>query len=94
MTSGSVFSLVSKISLVVLVITIEVIGASSGMCSVVLSPQTRANERIVAGNKLVDQQSWPEAIDAYRDAIELDPTAAAAFGNMGHVYSRDRKSVV
>src|SRR5262250_3394048 len=46
------------------------------------SPQSSAAERIRTGNQLVRNQCWPEAITEYRAAIELDPTAADAYGNM------------
>src|SRR5215831_483831 len=52
------------------------------------NPQSAAGVEIDEGNRSAHANRWPEAIQAYQRAVELDPSSATAYGNLGHVYGQ------
>jgi Flp pilus assembly protein TadD len=38
------------------------------------------------GNRLADQEKWPEAIETFKRAVRADPRYAAAYGGLGDAY--------
>ena len=48
--------------------------------------QSRAAVLVDEANKLADERKWPEATDAYKLAIRVDPNYAPAHGGLGHAY--------
>ena len=51
-----------------------------------ISHEPNAASEILLGNTYTHAERWPEAIEAYKRAIELDHRAAAAYGNLGHAH--------
>ncbi len=50
-------------------------------------PRNKASEALTdVGDKLVDEQKWNEAIDAYQRAIGIDPQNADAYVGLGDAY--------
>jgi tetratricopeptide (TPR) repeat protein len=47
---------------------------------------SRAAGLVDEADKMADDKKWPEAIDAYKLAIRLDPNYAPAFGGLGDAY--------
>lgn len=47
---------------------------------------SRAAGLVDEADKLADEKKWPEAIDAYKLAIRLDPNYAPAHGGLGDAY--------
>ena len=48
--------------------------------------QSRAAVLVDEADKLADERKWPEATDAYKLAIRVDPNYAPAHGGLGHAY--------
>src|SRR5688572_12518166 len=47
---------------------------------------SRAAGLVTEGDKLADENKWPEAIDVYKLAVKLDPNYSAAHGGLGDAY--------
>ncbi len=47
---------------------------------------SRAAGLVDEANKMAEDRKWPEAIDAYKLAIRLDPNYAPAYGGLGDAY--------
>ncbi|MEK6334623.1 MAG: tetratricopeptide repeat protein [Acidobacteriota bacterium] len=47
---------------------------------------SRAAVMVDEAEKLAEEKKWPEAIDAYKLAVRLDPNYAPAFGGLGDAY--------
>ena len=47
---------------------------------------SRAAGIVEEGEKLLDEAKWPEAVDAFKLAIRLDPRYAPAHGGLGYAY--------
>ncbi|HKO95650.1 MAG TPA: tetratricopeptide repeat protein [Pyrinomonadaceae bacterium] len=47
---------------------------------------SRAAGLVTEGDKLADENKWPEAIDVYKLAVKLDPNYSAAYGGLGDAY--------
>ncbi len=51
------------------------------------APQNKESEALIdAGDKLVDERKWNEALDAYLKAIRVDPQNSDAFVGLGNAY--------
>jgi tetratricopeptide (TPR) repeat protein len=48
--------------------------------------ESRAAGLVDEADKMAEDKKWPEAIDAYKLAIRLDPTYAPAYGGLGDAY--------
>jgi tetratricopeptide (TPR) repeat protein len=48
--------------------------------------ESRAAGLVEEADKMAEDKKWPEAIDAYKLAIRLDPTYAPAYGGLGDAY--------
>ena len=48
--------------------------------------ESRAAGLVDEADKMADDRKWPEAIDAYKLAIRLDPNYAPAYGGLGDAY--------
>src|SRR5713226_6055598 len=48
--------------------------------------ESRAAGLVDEANKMAEDRKWPEAIDAYKLAIRLDPAYAPAYGGLGDAY--------
>jgi tetratricopeptide (TPR) repeat protein len=48
--------------------------------------QSRAAVLVEEADKLADERKWPEASDAYKLAIRVDPNYAPAHGGLGYAY--------
>src|SRR5712691_8300357 len=48
--------------------------------------ESRAAGLVDEADKMAADKKWPEAIDAYKLAIRLDPNYAAAYGGLGDAY--------
>ncbi|HVS82448.1 MAG TPA: tetratricopeptide repeat protein [Pyrinomonadaceae bacterium] len=48
--------------------------------------ESRAAGLVDEADKMAEDKKWPEAIDAYKLAIRLDPNYAPAFGGLGDAY--------
>ena len=48
--------------------------------------ESRAAVLVDEADKLADERKWPEATDAYKLAIRVDPNYAPAYGGLGHAY--------
>ena len=48
--------------------------------------ESRASGLVDEADKMAEDKKWPEAIDAYKLAIRLDPTYAPAYGGLGDAY--------
>ena len=48
--------------------------------------ESRAAGLVDEADKMAEDKTWPEAIDAYKLAIRLDPTYAPAYGGLGDAY--------
>lgn len=48
--------------------------------------ESRAAAIVEAADKLADERKWPEAIDAYKLAVRVDPNYPPAHGGIGYAY--------
>src|ERR1700674_4847082 len=48
--------------------------------------ESRAAGLVDEADKMAEDKKWPEAIDAYKLAIRLDPNYAPAYGGLGDAY--------
>src|SRR5438876_11488308 len=78
-------------SILLLVVSLFLLAVASGAygqrrAKAPQKPASRAAGMVDEANKLADDKKWPEAIDAYKLAIRLDPTYAPAYGGLGDAY--------
>ncbi|MCM3901381.1 MAG: tetratricopeptide repeat protein [Pyrinomonadaceae bacterium] len=52
------------------------------------TPKNYAETLIEEGNRWAKAGRWPEAVEAYKRAVELDPCVALAYGNLGDAYTQ------
>src|SRR6478672_11642841 len=50
------------------------------------SPASAPAQLVQEGNRYADARQYDQAVDAYRQAIKLDPNLAAAYHGLGRVY--------
>lgn len=53
--------------------------------------ESRGAGLVAEAHKLAEEEKWPEAIDAYKLAIRLDPNYARAHGGLGDAYLNSGK---
>src|SRR6266849_2588582 len=79
---------VLKTALLLLLLSLAVAGVAFAQRRA-KAPQkaaSRAAGLVDEADKMAEDKKWPEAIDAYKLAIRLDPNYAKAYGGLGDVY--------
>jgi tetratricopeptide (TPR) repeat protein len=77
-------SLINKLSLSLLLCFVLLTFAQAQISR--QGPVSTATQFVEEGNKYAAARQYDQAVDAYRQAIKLDPTLAAAYHGLGRVY--------